>query len=115
MIIHNGVDIPSLAERWDPNQRSWINITWQDFLNGRTIVSSSWILPTGWTSVKEETSQSVTDTGVSPNVTYTSTNRIYLTTTKKSGVYTVTNRVLLSGTSPLETLDRSVNIHIGDL
>ena len=112
MIVHNNIDIPSLEERWDPSDQRFINIAWDNVLNGRTIVSSTWIVPTGWTKGTEQISQTVTD---DEGNTYTAVNRVYLSTVQVRGAYTINNRVVLSGASPGEQFNRSVRIHVGAL
>lgn len=112
MIVHNGIDIPSFDERWERNESRFINMAWDNVLNGRTIVSSTWTVPAGWTKGTEQTSQSVTD---EDGTEWSATNRVYLSTIHSRGVYKITNTVVLSGASPGEKLVRSVYIHIAGL
>ena len=111
-IVHDGIDIPSFEERWDRNDKRFINMAWDNILDGRTIITSTWYVPTGWTKGTEQTSQSVTD---DDGNSYTAVNRVYLSTIHVRGSHLITNRVVLSGASPGETLERSVYIHVGQL
>lgn len=61
MITHSGRAIPVFPERWDPADKEWVWVAWDNLLDGATISTSTWTLPTGWTEHDAVTSQTVTD------------------------------------------------------
>ena len=61
MITHTGRQIPVFPERWDPSDKDWVWVAWDNVLSGASITSSTWTLPDGWTVSDTNTSQAVTD------------------------------------------------------
>lgn len=61
MITHTGRSIPVFPERWDPSDKEWVWVAWDNVLDGATISTSTWALPDGWTEHDSKTGQAVTD------------------------------------------------------
>lgn len=61
MITHTGRSIPVLPTRWDPSDKAWIWVVWDQVLGGATITTSTWTLPAGWTEHDTKTAQATTD------------------------------------------------------
>ena len=96
MAIHNGKRAPRLNEDFNPLDDDAFYVVWTTKLDGDTISSSTWTVPTGWTTSSEQTNQSVTIDGI----TYTDANAVRLTTINSSGeAYIVNNIVTAAGLS----------------
>ena len=107
---HKGLIVPAFAARWDPSDAEYVWVCWEDILNGASILTSTWTLPSSgnWVNGGELVDQSVQDDA---GTTRANCNGVHLSTSDTSGEHTVTNRVTLSG-SPQRTLERSVKIVI---
>lgn len=93
-VIHKGDETPILPEIMNPNDMERIYTSWTNKLNGATITSSTWIIPSNFTQVSAIENGSVTDSRT--NTTYTDVNGILLSTTEKKGIYLISNRVTMS-------------------
>lgn len=93
MIVHPGTAPQALYERWDPYDIEYVWIAWDGMLDGATISTSTWVLPTGWTLVAAQMAASVTD---EDGNTYAAANGALLSTTTTSGRHTISNRTTLS-------------------
>ena len=109
IIAHGSNSIPKLPNKWDPDEIDRVWFSWSELLNGATISDSTWLLPGGWVSSGEQVSQSVSD---SLGNVYTDANSVILETSNRSGLYTITNRVVLSDG---RQYDRSVIIDVQPL
>lgn len=109
MITHDSSSIPTLPARWDPQDRDWIWIGWANVLEGASISTSVWTLPTGWTSHSTLTNQNVED---EDGVTHANANGVELSTSNTEGLYVIANKVTLSDGRILE---RSVRLHVTSL
>lgn len=81
----------------DPNSILDYGFDWEDWLNGDTISSSSWVVPTGITKV--------TDTFT------TTTAVVWLSGGSLGSTYTISNRIVTAGN---RTEDRSLIIIMKD-
>lgn len=61
MVTHDGHVIPTFSRRWDPADKDWVWVAWDELLSGATISTSTWVLPAGWTEHETQTSQAITD------------------------------------------------------
>lgn len=94
MIKHNGQDIPTFTQRWDPFDKDWIWVAWDDVLDGATISSSTWVMPDGWASHDTRQGQTVEDVH---GTQYTAANAVLTSNPDAdAGEYTFANRVVLS-------------------
>jgi hypothetical protein len=95
---HMGVDIPTIAEPFDPSDKRWVWFAWPT-----AVLSSEFILPAGWVKHAEQSGKNVIgDDGKR----YKNCNGVLVSTSVHTGTYVFTNRVTI-GT---EQLDRSVKL-----
>ena len=109
MIIHNGLNPPSLVESWDESDRDYIWFSWENKLNGATITLSEWTTPASWTVVAEQVDASVVGSDV---ITYNNCNGALLETTDLTGTFVISNKVTLSDNRRFE---RSVKVKVKQL
>lgn len=105
MATHTGTAPADLTEYMNPNDTDTFWMSWTDKLNGETISTSTWILPTGFTQVSVTTNGSVTENGT----TYTDANSITLSTTLTKGKHLISNEITTSGS---RTIRRAFNVTI---
>lgn len=107
MLTHDGITIPKDPAQWDADAIEWVTTVWdEDVACHGSITSSTWIVPTGWTSLDEQEDVPISDCDGS---TYDHGNQIKLSTTETEGTFTLTNRVVFTDTT---SLDRSVKFKI---
>jgi hypothetical protein len=95
-IVHPGDSDPLLPDSIGVSDQREFWIGWEGELNtGETIASSVWVLPDGFTSVSEQTNQTVTDetTGLPVN----NANGILLTVSAVPGSYSILNTMTSAG------------------
>lgn len=105
-VRHESRGIPTFPERWSPNDREWVWVSWEDFLGDESF-TSTWILPADWTNHSEQAAQTITDPA---GTEYGNANGVLLSTTAAPGTYTITNRVTIGSGETQRVYDRSVNI-----
>lgn len=108
MITHDGKGIPAFEQGWDTSDQEWLWVSWASVLDGESISTSVWTLPTGWTNEDALVNQTVVEDGVS----YTNSNGVLLSTTASPGLYEIANKVTLSDGRVYE---RSVRVHLQEL
>jgi hypothetical protein len=107
-VQHKGVLVPVFPERWDPADEAYIWVCWEDILEGASILTSVWTMPSNWTQSDPLEDQTVSDEG---GVDRLNCNGVFATTSETSGIYQITNTVTLSG-SPTRTYKRSVSVEV---
>jgi len=112
MITHDGQTIPKDPNPWDPDAIEWLSMAWDDVVscNG-SMLSSTWIIPTGWMSLDERENVPVIDCD---GTQYDHANQVNMSTTETEGSFTFTNRATFGG-NPTLSLDRSVTVKIKTL
>jgi hypothetical protein len=90
VVTNNGCLTPTFPSQLITGDEDFIWMSW-DLFDGETIVSSAWVLPTGFTSLSEATNQTVSD---EDGFTYTDANVIELTTTLTSGTHEIRNVIV---------------------
>ena len=93
MAVNTGTEPAELTEYMNPNDTDVFWMSWTDKLNGETISTSTWVIPTGFTEVTATTNGSVTEGGV----TYNDANSVTLSTTLTKGKHLIHNEVVTSG------------------
>lgn len=107
MITHDGTAIPRDTNPWDSDAIEWVSAVWDEDVSCHgAITSSTWIVPTGWTSMAEQADIPVTDCD---GTTYNHANQIKLSTTETEGTFTITNRTVFANTT---SLDRSIKLKV---
>jgi len=96
---HNGLRIPTLPEKWDPSDVDWVWMSWADVLRGASLLTSNWVVPTGWTVGQTLVNQTVVD---SDGTSYANANGALLSTTAGPGLFSISNIVTLSDGRSIE-------------
>lgn len=110
MIAHNNVSTPTFTIRWDPSDKDYIWIAFDNILDGATQSSDDWTVPSGWTEHSTQSDATVTDSG---GVSYTSANGILTSPPSgAAGKYTFTNTATLSDG---RIISRSVNVIVENI
>lgn len=109
MILHDGQGAPTFEEQWDPADRAYVWVCWDDLLEGATIATSNWQVPSNWTEDLPLVAQTVQG---NDGTQYVNCNGIRL----KSGntyseIVRVTNAVTFSDGREFE---RSVKLDVRD-
>lgn len=108
MIIHNGKTTPRFRELWNPNDVDRLYFSWDDMLNGATIVSSSWTVPTDWTKSAEQTDIIADD---EDGTRYSHVNSVLLATTAALGTEVEIGNTVVFNDG--RSLTRNVRILVG--
>ncbi len=106
---HKSGAVPYFKERWDPQDKEYIWICWADILEGASISTSVWAVPTNWTSHSELDDQTVADEAGTNRL---NCNGILTSTTETSGEHVFANKVTLSDSRVYE---RSVTVEVKTL
>lgn len=93
MAIHTGDSAIRLTDYMNPNDTEEFWMSWTDKLNGDTISTSTWYLPTNFTSEATQTNQTVTVAGTN----YADANSVTVSTTETTGVYKFSNEITTAG------------------
>lgn len=91
--IHIGEDPADLEEDMNPNDTDRFWVSWTDKLNGDSIESSTWIVPTGFEVEDSGTNQSVIEDGT----TYNDANYADISTTLDYGRHLISNEIVTVG------------------
>ena len=90
VIKHTGKTPPMFKEWFDPDSSKWV---WVSYPSTKVILSSTWILPSGFTQVNTKMAETVNVDGVA----YANSNAVEIKPNgAKEGVYTITNRVVFA-------------------
>lgn len=109
MIIHDGKTVPLFEELWDPSDKDFIWVAWDNLIGSASISNSEWTVPAGFTIHSQQMSGSVTD--IDGN-TYAKANGALISTTALTGTFIISNKVTLNDERVLE---RSVKIKVKQL
>ena len=91
-VTHDGKEAPILPEEMNPDDIDTFYVSWTDKLNGATLSSDTWTLPTGFTQVSTVSDVSV----VSNGITYLNSNGVTVSTSLTTGKHLLSNNAVFS-------------------
>ena len=91
-VQHEGKEAPVLPEEMNPADTDTFYISWTEKLNGATLSSDTWTIPTNFTEVSTVSNVSVIEGGT----TYADSNGVTLSTTEVEGKFLITNNAIFS-------------------